>query len=688
MSAIFSRYARGPKETLPHALFAFGTAPDSRRRGSLRRPPLPPLRFVKKAFAGLLVVALVLGAALALFAASTFPREGGQRGVRGLSGRLTIDEDARGVPTINAATLEDALFGLGYVHARDRLWQMEFQRRVGSGRLSEMLGPKLLPSDRFLRTVGFRRAAEAAWPALTAETQRALAAYARGVNAYLEADRARPAELRILRIEPEPFTPVDSLVWAKMMAWDLGQNARDEIRRAAYAARVGAERAAEMFPEVPLEPTILLDEEWASSFDFRVSSSRPAQGLIPDRPAEGSPRADLKSEIRKTPWRPLGEQFDLLAELNLTGEELGSNSWVVGGARSTTGKPLLANDPHLGFKAPSLWYLARLEAPGLSVAGATLPGLPGVIIGHNARIGWGLTSVEPDVQDLYLEEVDPGDPSRYRFRGEWKTFETRQEMIRVRGEKTETFTARASVHGPIVTDVLPGASGLGHPVALRWTGLDPGDTTAESFLGFDRAASWQEFLAAASRLKAPAQNIVYADVDGHIGYAATGSIPIRARGDGLLPVSGAGQDEWTGTIPFEKLPRVLDPPRGFVVTANNRVVSKRYPWPITRDWPEPYRARRITDLLTGLSKVSPETCGRSRPTSSPTRPGTCCPCCSTPRPPIAPPATPSPASRRGTARLGPPLFPRPSMRPGTRLFPPCRTMSSAERTPARRAPAS
>ena len=544
---------------------------------------------MKKAFAALLVLVLVVGAAFALFAASTFPRERGQSRLKGLSGRVTIEEDARGVPVIRAASLEDALFGQGYVHARDRLWQMEFQRRVGSGRLSEMLGPSLVPTDRFLRTVGFRRAAEAAWPALSAETQRAFTAYVRGANAYLAADRARPAELRILRTEPEPFTPVDCLVWAKMMAWDLGQNARDEIRRAGYVAKVGSERAAEMFPEVPLEPTILLDEEWVS-------------GPTATRAQIQNPQ----SKIRSDPWRTLGEEFDLLARLNLTGEELGSNSWVVGGGRTVGGRPLLANDPHLGFKTPSLWYLASLEAPGLSVAGATLPLLPGVVIGHNARIGWGLTSVEPDVQDLYLEDADPQDPSRYRFRGEWKTFETREETIRVRGEKAQTFTARASVHGPIVTDVLPGAGALGHPVALRWTGLDPGDTTAESFLGLDRAGNWQEFLAAASLLKAPGQNIVYADVDGHIGYATTGALPIRARGDGLLPVSGAGDDEWTGTIPFEKLPKVLDPPRGFVVTANNRVVSPAYPWPIARDWPEPYRARRITDRLTAIPKLSPE----------------------------------------------------------------------------------
>jgi len=543
---------------------------------------------VKKALAAFLVLLLVLAAGLALLAAFTFPRERGELRVAGLSAALTIEQDERGVPTIRAATDADALFGLGYVHARDRLWQIEWQRRIGSGRLAEVLGPQAVAGDRMLRTVGFRRAAEAALPGLSTEVRRTLEAYAAGVNAFLQADRARPIEFKILRIELDPFTAVDSLVWTKMMAWDLAANASGEIRRAAYVEKVGPERAAEMFPEVPLAPTILLDEEWQSARE----SSRPSPFAV-----RRSPRL---------PWRELEDAFETVADLGLTGEALGSNSWVVSGSRTTTSRPLLANDPHLGFHTPSLWYIARLEAPGLSLAGATLPGVPGVIIGHNARIGWGLTSVEPDVQDLYVEETDPKDPSHYRFRGQWQSFATRTETIRVRGGAPVTLEIRTSVHGPIVSDVLAGASRFRRPVALRWTGLDADDTTPEAFFGINRASNWREFVAAASRLKAPAQNLVYADVDGHIGYTATGAIPIRPRADGLLPVSGAGEDEWAGTIPFEKLPRALDPPRGFVVTANNRVVSPRYPWPFTRDWPEAYRAMRIADRLAALPRVSPE----------------------------------------------------------------------------------
>ncbi len=537
---------------------------------------------MKKVLLGLLVLSVVLLLALGLLAASTFPANGGERRVAGLAAPISIERDANGVPTVRASSPNDALFGLGYVHAQDRLWQMEFQRRIGSGRLAEILGPRLIETDRFLRTVGFRRAAESSWPALSAPARAALEAYAAGVNAFLTAETARPIEFRVLRIRPEPYTPVDALLWGKMMAWDLAGNATGEIRRARLAAKLGEARARELFPEVPAEPTILLDSEWT----------------VPAGAAVGA-----RAAAETGPWSGLERAFALLAPLGFGGEEIGSNSWVVAGARTRSGKPLLANDPHLGLRAPSVWYLARLEAPGLSVAGATLPGLPGVVIGHNARIAWGLTSVEPDVQDLYLEQTDPAALDRYRHGNGWLLFEKRTERIAVRGGADVVFEVRSSIHGPIVTDVFDGAKTLGRPAALRWTGLDPGDTTAETFLGIDRASGWKEFLEAASRLRSPAQNLVYADVDGHIGYTTTGAIPIRPRSDGLLPVSGAGEDDWSGEIPFESLPRVLDPPRGYVATANNRVVSGRYPWPIARDWPEPYRADRITKRILGAGKL-------------------------------------------------------------------------------------
>lgn len=530
------------------------------------------------------ILAATAVALLLLLAASTFPRRSGAARVVGIRAAVTIEEDIHGVPTIRGGSGADVLFGLGYAHARDRLWQMEFQRRIGAGRLAEILGKRLVATDRFLRTIGFRRAAAEALARLDPEVRTLCDAYVAGINQYLSGKPALPIEFRLLRVSPRPFDAVDCLVWGKLVAWDLGGNAVNEIRRARLIAAVGPERAAELFPPVPLEPTILLDKEWLP----RGAASR------------SSPVSRLPS---RAPWAALESQFGLLDFLGFGGETLGSNSFVIAGARTKSGRPILGNDPHLGLRTPSIWYLARLEAPDYRAVGATFPGVPGIIIGHNARIAWGLTSLEPDVQDLYLEKVDPSDVGRYLYRGEWRRFETRVERIAVRGAPDVLLEVRSSVHGPIVTGVLDGADRFGAPVALRWTALDAEDRTSEGFFRINKAGDWKEFLEGASRIHAPGQNLVYADVDGHIGYTATGSIPIRPRADGLLPVAGTGEDDWTGYIPFERLPRVLDPGRGFVVTANNRVLSGRYPDAISRDWPEPYRARRITELILSRSPL-------------------------------------------------------------------------------------
>jgi penicillin amidase len=543
---------------------------------------------LRKLLLALLSIAALALAAFLVLVASTFPRESGSVEVAGVSAPMRIETDPHGVPTIRGVTETDVLFGLGYVHARDRLWQMEYQRRIGAGRLAEILGPGVVDTDRFLRTIGFRRAAESAWKSLSAPAQRKVEAYVRGVNAFLATSSARPVEFRILRCAPAPFDPVDALVWAKLMAWDLGGNARDEIRRTRFAAAVGEKRVAELLPPVPETPTILEDGEWTpgplravSRFPFSVSR-------LP---------APLLARLDRS--------FALAGARDPDDSGLGSNSWVLSGSRTTTGKPILANDPHLGLRAPSVWYLARLSAPGYSVAGATLPGLPGVVIGRNDRIAWALTSLEPDVEDLFVEEVDPADETRYRWKGEWRRFETRRETIRVRGGPDVSFLVRASVHGPIVSDAggLEGASSVGRAVAFRWTALDGVDRTAEAIDGIDRAKNWPDFVAAVRLFHAPAQNFLYADVDGHIGYSASGAIPIRPRADGLRPASGSGEDDWSGYVPFEALPRVFDPPRGFVVAANNRVASERYPYAISRDWPEPYRARRITERILAKEKL-------------------------------------------------------------------------------------
>jgi penicillin amidase len=549
---------------------------------------------LRRLFFALLVTGAVLAILFLGLVASTIPRKSGTVRVAGPAAAIEIETDAHGVPTIRAASEEDALFGLGWVHGRDRLWQIEYQRRIGSGRLAEILGPGLVETDRFLRTIGIRRAAEAAWRNLVPPSRRRLESYTRGLNAYLASSSARPVEFRILRVPAAPFDPVDSLAWSKLMAWDLAGNARNEIRRARFAAALGKERASELLPPVPETPTILEDGEWRE---------------VPPLPsARGGGRGEGASPAAALPSPLLARLDAAFARIGARDDDpgRGSNSWVLSGSRTTTGKPILANDPHLGLRTPSVWYLARLAAPGYSVAGATLPGIAGVVIGANERIAWALTSLEPDVQDLYVEELDPADPSRYRWRGAFRPFEVRRETIRVRGGRDVVVDVRRSVHGPIVTDVLDGADSLGAAVALRWAALDDADATAEAIEGINRANGWSEFLAAVSRFHAPPQNFLYADADGHVGYTASGAIPIRPRADGLLPVPGTGEDDWIGYVPFAELPRALDPPRGFLVTANNRVVSSSYPHPITGDWPEPYRARRITEQILEKGRLSVE----------------------------------------------------------------------------------
>ncbi len=552
-----------------------------------------PSGLAGKVLAAIGLFALLAITGLAALLLSTFPAASGRVRVPGLRDSIRITTDPRGVPTIRAASFRDALFGLGWAHARDRLWQMELQRRVGSGRLAEALGAKLLPTDRFLRTVGFRRAAEAALRALSPEARQRLSAYRSGVNAYLAASMSRPIETTILRISVAPFDDADCLVWSKLMAWDLAGNAAQELRRTRLIARLGPDRADQLLAPAPAVPTILRDDEW----------QLPA---APPPPAPARPRTPARRGAARSAWQSLEDASALSARLGFGGEAVGSNNWVVAGSRTRSGKPLLASDPHLGLRAPSIWYLARLEAPGIAVEGATLPGLPGVVIGHNERIAWGLTNLEPDVQDLFVERVDPRDPARYLWKGQSLAFETRTEILHVRGGPDVRLTVRNSVHGPIVTDVISGADKLRAPVSLRWTGLDADDRTGEAFLSIDEARDWKSFLAAVALLHAPAQNFVYADVDGHIGYTASGAIPLRPRSDGLLPTPGDGEDDWTGFIPFDRLPRTLDPPRGYIVTANNRVVSDAYPWAIARDWPEPYRARRIEDRILSNPRLTRE----------------------------------------------------------------------------------
>ena len=508
---------------------------------------------------------LALGAYVTLRA--SLPQGEGRMALKGLDAPVEVGRDGRGVVRIRAQSLEDLFFAQGFVHAQERLWQMEFQRRVGQGRLSEVLGEATLAQDRFLRTWGFYRAAQEAYERLYPEEKVAVDAYVAGVNAFLQSGAPLPPEFRLLAFRPEPWTGPDVLVWAKMMSFDLSGNWEEELLRHRLLARgIRPERLLELLPPYPEEaPTVLQGE------DLRLPLNR-----------EEAPAALLQM----APPRFMEA----------------SNNWVVAGSRTTTGKPLLANDPHLRLGAPSLWFLMALEAPGYRVIGASLPGVPGIVIGRNDRIAWGVTNVGADVQDLYLLEDVEG--QGYRYQGQVLPYRVREERIRVKGGREETLQVRETLYGPVITDALEDPPKT--PMALRWVSLDAEDHILMAYLGINRARNFQEFVAALGHYSAPSQNFVYADVEGNIGYIAPGKFPIRKEGHtGMVPVPGNGAWDWQGYRRPEEWPQVLNPQEGLIVTANNKVTPEGFPYALTYDWAEPYRAERIRELLLAKEKLSP-----------------------------------------------------------------------------------
>ena len=531
-------------------------------------------------------------------------------GPAGPGGNIDIIRDADDIPHIFAATKLDAFFGLGYVHAQDRLWQMEFQRRIGNGRLSEIFGESTLPQDRFLRTVGFARAARSAWDHLPDEVHTQLNAYVAGVNAFISTHHgsALPPEFTLLRFEPEPWTGPDVIVWVKMMAWDLSSNYSSELMRMDLAAQVGAARMADLTPPFPQDGLTILGS--APSI-----VARPFKSLEPDLVARSLSTLDssLKGSRYKQDDGPAAAVRDFLLGARIEG--IGSNNWVVDGTRTASGKPMLANDPHLATHVPSLWYLAHMTAGDFDVAGATLPGTPAVAIGRNRFIAWGETNVAADVEDLYRERLN-AEGTTAEFRGVQEPMRVITETITVKGAPAVTVNARITRHGPLVSDAInamTAAAATGpkaptrEPLAFRWTALDDEDGTILAFLHLNEAHNWTEFTNALRDFVVPSQNFVYADVDGHIGYYAPGHIPIRAHGDGSIPADGwTGDAEWTGWIPFDELPHTFDPPSHFIVTANNPPEPAGYPHLLGLEFPNPYRAKRITGLLEGRSKLTPD----------------------------------------------------------------------------------
>ena len=521
----------------------------------------------------LILLALAILAGGFLWLGSSLPRNDGRLAVEGLQAEVRIHRDVRGIPTISAQSERDAAFALGFVHTQDRLFQMDVMRRAGAGRLSEWFGAATLPTDRFMRILGVYRAAEQQYALLSPELKAVLDAYAAGANAFLGRRRtAWPLEYYLLNARPDPWRPADTLVWGKLMDLQLAGNFRRELLRARLLKQVTPDDLDVLYPAYPNDAPVITGD---------------ARAWL-----EGLPLTALAAALPE-----------------IVGPHFASNNWVVDGAHTASGKPILANDPHLELTAPSIWYLAQIETPTTRLAGVTSPGGPFVVLGHNERIAWGFTNTESDVEDFFIERLDPADPTRYLAPGGAEPFATRQEVILVRGAAPERLTVRATRHGPVISDLggnfaAPTASD--RVVALAATWLMDDDRSPEALWAMAHAGNWSAFRDALREFVAPQQNMVYADVEGNIGFFAPGRVPIRKSGYGWIPSPGwSGEYDWAGFVPFEALPSAFNPPAGRVVSANNKIVPDDYPYFLGRDWDIPNRALRINQLLDYIPQQSP-----------------------------------------------------------------------------------
>ncbi len=584
------------------------------------------IKILGRVLISIVILALVAGAGGAFYlksyipntvAPKSFPQIDGEIKIAGLDGPVDIYRDKMGIPHIYASTAHDLFFAQGYVHAQDRFWQMDFWRHIGSGRLSEMFGESQVSTDSFLRTLGWKQVAEQEYKMLNPESKALLDSYTEGVNAYIQ--ERGPIELSLEYLiltgvlnpsyKIEPWTPVNSLTWGKAMAWDLGGNMDDEIERAILLKTLTPEQLSELYPAYPA--------------DYPVIVPTIEENIIMDA---GGQKPETLADLGSLNLDSVADKLALMEKtLGPTGPDIGSNSWVVSGALTTTGKPLLANDMHLGIQMPSIWYQNALhcqpksEGCPFDVTGFSFAGVPGVIAGHNDRLAWAYTNLGPDVQDLFIEKVNPENPNQYEVDGQWVDFEIRKETINVGGGDPLELTVRISRHGPVISDnygslkdkidseknpeatPFKDRSGVELPenyvISLAWTALTP-STPFEAIWGFNKATNWDEFRAAARNFHVPAQNLLYADVDGNIGYQTPGDIPVRRQGDGTLPVPGwASEYEWSGYIPFDELPFVFNPMSGFIATANNQANPRDYPYLITMDWDYGQRAARIVDMI-------------------------------------------------------------------------------------------
>ena len=537
-----------------------------------------------------LILLLILGlAAYAYFTArSALPQLDGNLAVKGLSASVKVTRNQQGVPAIEAASLEDLFLAQGYVTAQDRLWQMDVMRRFGAGELSEILGEDTLKIDREQRLLGLRAAAKKSLTLAAPRDQSYFAAYARGVNAFIEAHQnSLPIEFRILRYAPRPWQPEDSIVIANQMVKDLNYYTfGDALAREKILAKLGPDLTADLYVNRSWHdrpPTVMRE-----NID---DQQKPSDSGDQDDDDDDDDSGPDNAVTQRTNGLPMWAQHAPEA-VN------GSNDWVVAGAHTVTGKPLLSNDMHLGHQMPNLWYEAHLKSGALDVAGVTLPGMPYVIVGHNQRIAWGFTNVGPTVADAFIENFNA--QGAYQTPQGWQQPAHREEVIHVKGQPDVTLDIKITRHGPIVSELIPGET---RQIALRWTLYDG---LHMPFFDVDSAQNWEDFRKAFSQLDAPGQNVVYADADGNIGYQTTGRVPIRASGDGSLPVSGADDaHEWTGYVPFDKLPSIYNPSSGVIATANGRITPDDYPYSISTEWEAPWRTARIYHVLESGRKFAP-----------------------------------------------------------------------------------
>jgi penicillin amidase len=524
----------------------------------------------------LLVLLLVAVAGGVWFVRRPWPEISGQLQMPGLQAPVRIVRDTWGVPHIFAENEHDLFMAQGYVHAQDRLWQMEWNRNIANGTLATLIGDAGVAADQFTRTMGTLRSAQSDYQLIDPEERTMLDNYSAGVNAYIESHRNRlPLQYTLLGVTPRPWTPIDSLAFGNVISFSLQGNHRLELLRARLLPQIGEEKLQALLPMYESNKPLIIPQQ-ANGYRWLSATSSDKEDYLAQ--LLGDPNAS---------W--------------------GSNNWVVSGSRTTTGKPILANDTHLNQSMPSIWYQNGLHGGRFNTVGYTRAGVPLVLIGHTERVAWGITNLNPDVQDLYIEKFDNRDnPTQVEFNNAWEPLTIIPETIQVKGKDPISFNVYVTRHGPIVNDVID-TRGQTEPLALSWAAYGS-STIFHSIVLLNQASNWDEFRNAIRYWDLPSQNFVYADVDGNIGYQASGKVPIRApQHQGTVPVPGwTGEYEWKGLIPFEELPYSFNPPEGFIGTANNKIVDDSYPYSLAAEWDPGYRARRIIDLLQANDKVSVE----------------------------------------------------------------------------------